>query len=117
VADGTTGLQIMLLEKEEQVESLYFHESSDLKITVQCDSLEKKEYTANPPADSAAHRQFIARWVTNENVVQLKTESVVREGIFPNAEGDLKEAQQRDLQNAEKAFNSLEKEYMNAKKK
>ena len=116
-ADSTTGLQVILLEKEEQVESLYFHESSDLTITVQGEGVEKKEYVANPPADSAAHRQFIAHWVKNEDGVQLKTENVVREGVFPNAEGELKEALQRDKQNAEKAFSTLEKEYMSAKKK
>ena len=88
-----------------------------MTITVQGESVEKKEYVANPPADSALYRQFIAHWVKNEDGVQLKTENVVREGVFPNAEGELKEAQQRDKQNAQKAFNTLEKEYKSAKKK
>ena len=106
-----------MLENEQQVEGLYFHESSDLTITVQGSDVEKKEYAASPSADDASYRQFVAHWVTSEGGIQLKTEKVVREGIFPIAEGDLKEAQQRDQQNAEKAFGALEKEYMKSKKK
>ena len=116
-ADSTSGLEIVLLENEQQVESLYFHESSDLTIKVQGDGVEEREYAANPPADAAAHRQFVAHWVTNEGGVQLKTEKVVREGVFPYAEEELKEAQEKDRQNADKAFKVLEKEFMKSKKK
>ncbi|XP_028408976.1 uncharacterized protein LOC114531563 [Dendronephthya gigantea] len=41
-ADSTTGLQVILLENEEQLGSLYFHESSDLAITVQGVALRRK---------------------------------------------------------------------------
>ena len=107
-----------MLENEQQVENLYFHKSSDLAITVgQDDSVEKKEYAVNPIADASGNRQFIAHWVPSDNGVQLKTEKVVREGIFPYAEEELKQAQERDRQNADRAFKFLEKELIKSKKK
>ena len=105
-------MQISLLQNEQQLESLYFHQSSDLTITVQGDGVEKKEYVASPPTDAQNNRQFISHWVTSEGSIQLKTERVVREEVFPHAEEVLKEAKERDGQNAKKAFATLEKEYM-----
>lgn len=106
-----------MLQNEQQLESLYFHQSSDLTITVQGSDVEKKEYAANPPTDSPNHLQFVSHWVTADGAVQLVTEKVVREGVFPYAETALKEAREKDRQNAEKAFKTLEKEFFKVTKK
>ena len=106
-----------MLENEQQIERLYFHESSDLSIQVQDEGVEKKEYPVNPPADAPDYRQFVAHWVTNESGIQLKTDKVVREGIFAVTEEEHNRNLKRDRQNSEKAFAFLEKEFTKANRK
>ena len=110
-------MQVILLGNEEQLEKLYLHESSDLSVQVQGEGVERKDYPVRPPADAPDYRQFVAHWVRSESGVQLKTDKVVREGIYPKTEEELKEALERDRRNAEKAFAVLEKEFMKARKK
>lgn len=79
------------------------------------DNPECKAYHAISPENAPTHHQFISHWGTSESGIQLKTEKVVREGVFPHAEDELKEAKQKDRENAERHFNFLEKEYMKSK--